>query len=270
MTEYNYRGNLTKVEAYLLSVLAGEDRTIFTIDDVRKIIARDARKTMHSLAQKKWVLPLKRGLYTIVPLDIGVKGADHFAVHEFVVAAHLVEPYYIGFWSALNYHGLTDQIPRTVFVATTRAKMKLNILANTFYFVKLSPHKFFGFFQEEVAGTTVLISDPAKTIADCLDHPEHAGGIEEVAQALYFSHQELDFATIKEYAERMRNSAIFKRLGWCLERTGLLDRYEFVFSGVRLGSGYSKLAPLAPPRGKHDRKWGLLINYEIDPQRWES
>jgi len=75
---------------------------------------------------------------------------------------------------------------------------------------------------------------------------------------------------VREYAKRMRNSAIFKRLGWCLERVGLLDRYEFVFSGVRLGSGYSKLAPLAPRRGKHDQKWKLLINYEIDPRRWES
>ncbi len=71
---------------------------------------------MSSLMQKKWVLPLKRGLYAIVPLDVGVKGADSFILHNFVIASHLVEPYYIGYWSALNHYGFSEQIPKTTFI----------------------------------------------------------------------------------------------------------------------------------------------------------
>jgi hypothetical protein len=31
---------------------------------------------------------------------------------------HVVSPAAIAYWSALNHHGMTEQIPRTVFFAT--------------------------------------------------------------------------------------------------------------------------------------------------------
>lgn len=64
------------------------------------------------------------------------RGADAFVVHSFVIASMLVRPHYIGFWSALNHHGLTDQIPRTTFVATTRARHPVRVLDAEYYFVR--------------------------------------------------------------------------------------------------------------------------------------
>ncbi len=112
------------------------------------------------------------------------------------------------------------------------------------------------------------ISDPEKTIVDCLDHLEHAGGIDEVAKSIYFSHEELDFKKIRKYANRMKNLTILKRLGFILERTGLLERYEFVFEGFRPSKGYPALDKLSPKRGRHNSRWGLLINREINPEGW--
>ena len=223
---------------------------------------------MHSLIEKKWVLPLKRGLYVIVPLNVGVRGADSFIVHNFVIASNLVKPYYIGFWSALNYHGLSDQIPNTTFIATTQAKKPLKILEVEYYFVKLEKNKFFGTTEVEVERNKVKISDPEKTIVDCLDHPEHAGGIDEVARSIYFSHEELDFGKIKKYAERMKNVTILKRLGFILEKIGLLGKYEFLFTGFQPSKGYPVLDKLSSKKGKHNSKWGLLINREINPGGW--
>ncbi|MCX5915168.1 MAG: transcriptional regulator, partial [Deltaproteobacteria bacterium] len=118
---------------------------------------KGAAKIMSSLIKKKWVLPLKRGLYAIVPLDVGVRGADSFIIHNFVIASKLVEPYYIGYWSALNYYGFSEQIPRTTFVATTKAKMPLNILTADYCFVKLKKKKFFGFDEIEIEGWKVSV-----------------------------------------------------------------------------------------------------------------
>lgn len=56
-----YKEGLSKRKSFLISSLAREDKTVFTIEDVRKIIKDSAKRTMHSLIQKKWVLPLKRG-----------------------------------------------------------------------------------------------------------------------------------------------------------------------------------------------------------------
>lgn len=272
MKEYKeseeYRKGLTARESLLISALARQDRKIFSIKDARSMIESDAKKIMSSLISKKWVLPLKRGLYAIVPLDVGVKGADSFILHNFVIASHLAEPYYIGFWSALNHHGFSEQIPRTTFVATTKPKMPLKILDSDYYFIKIDKRKFFGFNEIEIEDWKVNISSPEKTIADCLDHPEHSGGIDEVARAIYFNHEEINLKEVHRLAKRMGNMTILKRLGYILEASGLLESYKNSFSSFSPSKGYPALDPVSPREGKHNSKWGLLVNFEINPDRW--
>jgi predicted transcriptional regulator of viral defense system len=263
-----YRKGIGKKESLLLSELARQNKPIFTAKNAKAILKEDPYLTLHQLKKKKWILALKGGLYAIVPLDIGVKGAESFIVHDFVVASYLAKPYYIGLWSALNYHAFSDQIPSSVFVCTTKAKKPLDMMNSKFVFVQLSKEKFTGIEKPTIEGRQVKISDKDKTIVDCLDHPEHAGGIDEVAKAIYFSHEELDFGKIRAYAIRTRNVAVFKRLGFILEKTGLLEKYSGAFEGVRLTKGYPMLDKLGLKKGKYSEKWRLLVNFDINPRRW--
>jgi len=41
------------------------------------------------------------------------------------IGCNLITPAYISFWSALHYHGFTEQVPRTTFVATTHRKKEI-------------------------------------------------------------------------------------------------------------------------------------------------
>lgn len=261
-TTTKYKG-LTENESFLLRSLARVDKKIFTKEDAEKFI-RNPKKIIHSLSKKGWILRLKRGMYAIVPLEIGPEGADAFTIHDFVIASHLVKPYYIGYWSALNYHGLTDEIPRTVFIATLKAKKPLRILYSEFYFVKLTGKKFFGFEKIEIEGEKVNISNKEKTIADCLDHPEHAGGIEEVARSIYFNYEEINLERVEEYIVRMGNLTALKRFGYILEKCGI----EYKVKTKKLSKGFGMLDPLSPKTGVYDKKWLLLINKEINPKGW--
>jgi len=259
---------LSKKESFLLSELARNNRPIFTAKEARALLKEDPYLTLHQLKKKKWILAIKGGLYAIVPLDIGIKGAESFIVHDFIVASYLVRPYYIGMWSALNYHGLSDQIPSSVFVCTTKAKRPLNVLNSKFVFVQLSREKFIGIEKVNLEGREVNLSNKNKTVVDCLDHPEHAGGIDEIAKALYFNHEELDFRKLRTYAMKTKSVAIFKRLGFILEATGLIERYGATFEGVRLTEGYPLLDKLGPKKGKYSERWKLLVNTDINPTRW--
>ena len=81
------------------------------------------------------------------------------------------------------------------------------------------------------------MSPRVKTIPDCLDHPEHCGGVEQVARAIYFSHEEFDLVRVAAYAKRMGNRTILKRLGHIPEVTDLLPQYESVFAGFEPSAG---------------------------------
>jgi len=50
---------------------------------------------------------------------------------------------------------------------------------------------------------------------------------------------------------KAKSVAIFKRLGFILEATGLLDRYAATFEGIRLNEGYPLLDKLGPKKGRY-------------------
>ena len=104
----------------LVRTLAAEGHRIFTTDQARKFASAagvsDAYLTvaLHYLAKSGWLVRLRKGLYALSSSVPGVTPA-----HEFEIAMELVSPAAISHWSALHFHGLTEQIPRKVFVLTT-------------------------------------------------------------------------------------------------------------------------------------------------------
>ena len=66
----------------------------------------------------------------------------------------------------------------------------------------------------------------------------------------------------------MRNITILKRLGYILEKTGLLEEYADVLRDIQLTKGYSKLDTLSMKKGKYNEKWKLIVNVDISPERW--
>ena len=96
----------------------------------------------------------------------------------------------------------------------------------------------FGTDDIEIEKMRVIISSPEKTIVDCLDHPEYAGGLDEVAKAFYFAKKELSAEKIVEYAKKIGNTAVIKRLGYISEVFGW-DDYFSLLSSAKMKSGYS-------------------------------
>jgi len=74
----------------------------------------------------------------------------------------------------------------------------------------------------------------------------------------------LDEKTLRSYAAKIGNSAVGKRLGFMMETLGLGD-VEALRAAVPLAPGFSPLDPSMPKRGKYNRRWGLLVNTEIQP-----
>ncbi|MGH9992194.1 MAG: type IV toxin-antitoxin system AbiEi family antitoxin domain-containing protein [Nitrososphaera sp.] len=261
-----YRHTLSDRESRILSSLSYGGSTIFTTRDMRGLVAKP-KNILDNLVRKRWILKLRRGVYVIVPLEAGEKGAEDYTIHGFVIASFLVNPYYIGYWSALNYHGFTEQTPSSVYVATTKPKNSRTILNTRFVFVTIPKDKVFGLQEEEVEKWNVKISSPEKTVVDCLDHPEHCGGTEEVAKAIYFSRDQLDFKKVISFAKRIGNNTVIKRLGFIAETLAIEDCSKLL-SNVTLKSGYSLLDPTLPRKGRIKEKWKLIINAPIEVKRW--
>lgn len=248
-----------------LSKLAQSGKTVFTFEDAMKVSHYSSemlRLTLHNLKKSKWIDRIEKGKYIIIPLEAGPEGL--YTEHEFVIASFLVNPYAISYWSALNFYGFTEQIPRTVYISTTRRKKKRQkeVFGIIYKFIVLRETKFLGIRKIWIENRQINITDKEKTIVDCLDHPEYCGGIIEAAKGLWEGRENLDPEKILDYVERMNNATIFKRLGFLSELLEIPWRKSCKKWEERISKGYSLLDPTMPKKGRYDSKWKLRINVE--------
>lgn len=263
-----YRGTLSERESRIVSELSFMGKPIFSVGDIKKFTSH-TNNLLSNLVKKNWILKIKNGVYMIVPLDAGELGAKSYTVHSFVIASNLVEPYYVGYWSALNYHGMTEQTPSVVYVATTKTRHAQRILDNEFRFVTIPKRKLFGISDIKIEDKKIKISDPEKTVVDCLDHPEHCGGIEEVAKSIYFS-KELNKKRLVDYAISMGNTTVVKRLGYISEIMGSFDTLSMLANVKISTSSYSLLDTKSKSTtGKTNERWKLKLNVRINPDQWD-
>ena len=233
-------------------------KRIFSIDEAEKIldVNRDSLRVILSRMEKNGLIErLEQGKYLVVPLT-SEKG--EYTLHEFVIGSALVEPYSIAYWSALNYHGLTEQIPSTIFIQTTSRKKNndLNIFGIRYLLVKVSDYKFFGTEKIWIESLPVVVTSREKTIVDCLDKPEYCGGVVEVVKAL--NNGKFDLDLLASYAFAMKNSGVIRRLGFLCEVLNIVIDLPLVET-----RSYLYLDPTMPKKGPSNSKWRLKVNLDL-------
>lgn len=267
---------LSERETRLLTTLSAAGKQIFTTQDAVDVLgpAIHTDQVLSRLRRKRWLKRLGQGLYLILPFEAGMEG--HFTAPAFVLAAHLARPAVIAYWSALHHYGLTEQIPQTVFVATTQKKGEVKIadLGLRFKFVTLSPAKMFGLETIWIDGQPVPITNLPKTLVDCLDHPEWCGGIVEAAKGVWYGLNERRVSAdqLTDYAERLGNRAVFKRLGYLAECLDLaLDPETLANWQARISAGYVLLDPSLREAGARNSRWRLAVNVALpDLTEWRQ
>lgn len=259
---------LSADEAGLLARLAAEGKDIFTIEDAYAHWkgASNTPFRLRDLEEKGWLERLERGKYLIVPLEAGPD--REWTENAFVIAAHLVQPSAIAYWSALHHWNLTEQVPRVTFVQTTARKFerRKEVLGIRFQFVTVTPRKFFGYRRETSDGKKFQITDREKTLLDCLDRPDLAGGIPEVMKALRGDTDAFDWSHVDAYLERFGSGAVVKRLGFLVEamRLDIPDRDERLADWAgRLTAGLAVLDPSSRRRPRRiETRWRTRVNVD--------
>lgn len=233
-------------------------------------LSRDRTHSLLSyLSGRGWLLRLRRGLYSVVPLDVG--HADEWVDDPWVVASSLFGPgCYVGGWSACEHWSLTEQLfLRTVVLTTSRVRSSdLEIRGLSFRVRKMREACLFGTRTEWRGRSAVPVSDPSRTVADLLSAPSLGGGIRHVGDVLesYFDSEYLDESLLLGYVGRLGNRTAFKRLAY------LAETFDFGSSSLlehcrdSMSAGISLLDPSLPARGPQLRRWNLQVNALVSPE----
>jgi predicted transcriptional regulator of viral defense system len=229
------------------AIIRGTKGTV-SVDEAGKILrisSLDAAKMLARWAKKGWFSRVRRGLY--VPISLESQTPEVVLEDPWLVAERLYAPCYIGGWSAAEYWGLTEQIFRTVVVMTKQKprNRRPTIKGTDFLLRTVSAKAMFGLKSVWRGQMKVPVSDPTRTILDMLDDPTLGGGIRFTSDMLtiYLRSEKRDVGLLVDYAQRLGNGAVFKRLGFLMERaapeqTDLIDACR-----SKLTTGNAKLDP---------------------------
>jgi len=227
-----------------------------TVQSVRIMLQRMVRKGLLAKLGKDllWVVPLYQGAETFIP--------DWHLLGEALAGDR---NYYIGYYSALQLHGLITQPSLKEQIVTDTINSKTITLNGVdFQFVKHNEKHFFGHKKVWVDSyNKVFCSDPEKTIIDCLFKPEYAGGIVEIGKAMWMSRDKFDYKKLLQYAIRFDSQAVIKRLGYLLEFLGIGSTIVPSLIANR-SSSISPLDTESPQEGKITTRWNLLVNIDME------
>ena len=267
------RPKRTLVGIELSRLLAREGDRVFTTERARELAPRVGLKesylleALHHLHRNDWIVPLRRGLYALSSTTPGIPDA-----HEYEIAMSLVHPAAISHWSALYHHGLTEQLPTTIFVLTTTEASVPRVrssghgfsrdgyeVGDTYYrFIQVKPHRFFGTERVWISDARIWITDLERTLIDGLTMPRYFGGFAEILHSFDVGMERVDVERITDYASRMDTSTA-KRLGWILESHGIADNNIDRLASLPV-KGWRKLDPSGPKKGRQNKRWMLIEN----------
>lgn len=261
-----------------LKSLSEEGLTVFSASDARRVAEESGipgtyiNRLLSFLARDGWITRMKRGLFArIGPLSGAIQ------IHPFAIATNLVIPSAISHWSALNHHGLTEQVPRIVTsitpknVVTPSMRSYSSVEKNfrrhgwlvegvQFEYKRVRREHFFGIEEVWIDQYSLIpITDRERTVLELFVSPKVFGGIGEVLGIMEEHLSSLNIERLAGYACRYGKIVPAKRMGWVLERSSVPKRILDPLLAIP-ATGYHLLDPSGQQEGVFDKRWNIRVN----------
>jgi predicted transcriptional regulator of viral defense system len=190
---------------------------LFTLGELRqrygsKTHSRSILNMLHRLKHQGRVRQLTKGVYggtlAAVPLN------------RYRVPAALRNDATVALHSALEWHGVANQVFQTVYYFSARARKEV-VFDNVTYHRAAPPvaltraHK--GRFQTQETSEGFLVTNRERSFVDCLLFLDYSGGVEELDKSLAMF-PSFDFDAALEYLKLLRKPWLYSRLGFLLDR----------------------------------------------------
>lgn len=243
---------MTKSEKLLLTLFDSLEIDIFSIESLQKV---------HNINLIEWRIPFK-GLINKSYFDIIEKGkyCRHNFRDEYVIGNYLAPEGAIAYWSALNLHGMTEQISNTVFVQSPKLKTDKTVFGVRYQFVKVKSTKIVGIETSGYGNHSYKITDQEKTIIDCFDLPEYGGEFPGIIRA--FVSNDWNEQKLIQYAKQVNNVAAMKRMGYLAEIFDLPLKDFIDFAKNKVTKTISLFDNAQTDMGTYITDWGLRMNIE--------
>jgi len=255
---------LSGIEQKAYFLFEERDQRVIKLEEVARALGiskRYASKVLHALTKKNAFEKIKSGLYVRFPASIVInKGV--YQEDPILIARSLRERYFLSYYTALRFHGLSQRITKVFYVSNLEKSGRVNYHENTIQLVRLTPQRFFGITHQEYSGQGLLVSDLERTLLDIMLRPEYSGGWPEIIECLRNA-KNVDWEKIFKYLFRFKMKSLLQKSGYIFE--ALKDEIgtptKFLNNLFREVS--SNIYYFEKGKGKLNRRWNVIVDSRI-------
>lgn len=139
-------------------------RPVFTTHELAKLSGKsvsNVSQSLNFLEKQGLIVKICRGIWA----EAGNEYISPYAAIPFLLPRHRL---YVSFISALHLHGIIEQIPQVITLASTGHTKVIKTTIAVFSIHKISPLFFKGFDWYKGGKGNFLIAEPEKALVDCL------------------------------------------------------------------------------------------------------
>lgn len=226
-----------------------EKYPIFNVKIISELIKKRktyAKLIIFRLKKEGLIFEIERNKYTVYKDPI-------------LIASQITWPSYISIWTALKFYNMTEQLPQTIFVITTRhRRRKINFLNNAILFIRVNPKYFFGYSKKTYGDSIIFMANKEKTLIDSVLFKKIS--FSEISEIIKYNLKDIDFNKLNKYLLKIENKTIIKRFGWLLDRLGIdyYSKFEKYIDNKYIGLDYAM-----PLKGSKNKKWKVIENVRL-------
>lgn len=249
---------LNRTQLGFLEQVISQHGTVVTYDEIAPLIpVQDElgkRQFVSRLAQAGWLVRIKKGVYQVAELT----SLGTVTLSRYVVAQILAPGSYVSLETALQFHGLHDQLMQTAVSVALKQRRSAVVQGTAYQFIKTTDRLFFGYEAHVIDGKQARIATAEKALIDMVLLHRTGYTSDRVAEILAGSADQLDLDRLQHYLRQV-NLTTQRIFGFLLDRLHIGYDTELA-ARAAAGQAASRLTPASTA---YDARWHLYYDDSI-------
>jgi predicted transcriptional regulator of viral defense system len=186
-------------------------KKLFRLEDILAITdnVNTAKDLLLNYNKQGLVVQIRRNLYSVT--DLATKAT---AATKYEIGSHISSSSYISYHSALEYHGIAHQVFHNLSISSNTRFNDFDF--EDMHYVYCKSNIPVGI-EIPSMDSLVRVTDLERTIIDCLDRLNRAGGLEEFIHCLSMVTY-LNENKLLDYLAAYNKAFLYKKVGFVLQR----------------------------------------------------
>lgn len=233
-------------------------KKLFRLEDVQLMTenVNSAKDLLFNYNKQGLVEQIRRNLYSVTDLANKVAVAT-----KFEIGSHISPSSYLSYHSALEFHGIAHQVFYNLYISS---ETKFNDFDfGGIHYVYCKSAQSLGV-ETPSMNSLVRVTDLERTIVDCLDRLQRAGGLEEFIHSLSMVTY-LNEGRLLDYLDAYNKAFLYKKVGFVLQQfqTQLKLSPAFIATCKQKGAAHVKYLTNPEESDSFFKEWNIYAPTNI-------